>query len=66
MHSPSVYGLERFLYIESFHDFPEGALEVCQYHRLPRVKSEPKYTLIDFVEAMENWVGIESCSLLVR
>ncbi len=53
--------LLRFLYNENFHYFPEGALEVCPYLYVPRVKREPKYTLIELVEAakaMENWVGI--------
>ncbi len=55
-------GLWRFLY-------NEGALEVCPYPHVPRVKQETKYTLIDFVEtakAMENWVGIEPCSRLLK
>ncbi len=62
-------GLKRFLYKESFHYFPEGALEVCPYLRVPRVKREPKYALIEFVEAakaMENWVGFEPCSRLPK
>ncbi len=62
-------GLKRFLYKESFHYFPEGALEVCPYLHVPRVKREPKYTLINFSEttkAMENWVGIEPCSRLPK
>ncbi len=62
-------GLWRFLYKESFHYFPEGALEVCPYLRVPRVKREPKYTLINFSEttkAMKNWVGIEPCSRLPK
>ncbi len=55
-------GLWRFLY-------NEGALEVCPYLHEPRVKREPKYAFIEFVEAakaMENWVGIEPCSRLVK
>ncbi len=62
-------GLWRFLYNESFHNFAEGALKVCPYLHVPRVKREPKYTLIKFVEAakaMENWVGIEPCSRLLK
>ncbi len=50
-------GLWRFLYNENFHYFPEGALEVCPYLHVPRVKHEPKHTLIELVEAtktMEN------------
>ncbi len=60
-------GLRRFLYNENFHYFPEGALEMCPYLHVPRVK--PKYTLIEFVEAakaMEDWVGIEACSRLLK
>ncbi len=67
---PHLYmGVWRFLYNENFHYFPEGALEVCHYLHLSRVKREPKYTLIDFVEAataIENWVGIEPCSRLLK
>ncbi len=51
-------GLWSFLYNENLHYFPEGAQEVCPYLHLPRFKREPKYTLINFVEAakeMENW-----------
>ncbi len=62
-------GLWRFLYNENFYYVPEGALEVCPYLHVPRVKREPKYTLIEFVEAakaMENWVGIEPCSRLLK
>ncbi len=44
-------GVWHFLYNENFHYFPEGALEVCPYPHVPRVKREAKYTLIDFVEA---------------
>ncbi len=61
--------LGRFLYNANFHYFPEGALEVCPYLHVSRVKREPTYTLIDFVEAakaMENWVGNEPCSQLLR
>ncbi len=61
--------LWRFLYNENFYYFPEGALEVFLYLPVPRVKREPKYTLIEFVEAakaMENWVGIEPCSRLLK
>ncbi len=57
-----------FLYNENIHYVPEGALQVCPYPHVPRVKRESKYTLIDFVEAMkamENWVSIEPCSLPV-
>ncbi len=59
--------LGRFLYNANFHYVPEGALEMCPYLHVPRVK--PKYTLIEFVEAakaMENWVGIEPCSRLFK
>ncbi len=62
-------GLWRFLYNENFHCFPEGSLEVCPYLHVPKVKREPKYTLIEFVEAaktMEDWVGIEPCSRLLK
>ncbi len=62
-------GLCRFLYKENFYYFPEGALEMCPYLHVPRVKHEPKYTLIELVEAakaMENWVGIEPCSRLLK
>ncbi len=62
-------GLWRILYNENFHYFPEGALEVCFYLHMPRVKREPKYTLIECVEAakaMENWVGIETCPRLLK
>ncbi len=44
-------GLWPFLYNENFHYFPEGALEVCPHLHVPRVKREPKYTLIGIVEA---------------
>ncbi len=57
-------GLRYFLTNENFFNFPEGALEVCPYLHVPRVKREPKYTLIEFVEAtkgMETCVGIERC-----
>ncbi len=53
-------GLWCFLCNENFHYCPEGALEEWR---------EPKYTVIDFVEAakpMENWVGIAPCSRLFR
>ncbi len=56
-YAPPVYGPLRFLYKESFHYFPEGALEVCPFLHVPRVKRESKYALIEFVEAakaMEN------------
>ncbi len=43
-------GLWGFLFNETFLYFPERVLEVCPYH-MPRVKREPKYTLIEFVEA---------------
>ncbi len=62
-------GLRRFLYNENFHYYPEGALQMCPYLHVPRVKREPKYTLIEFVEAakaMEDWVGIEACSRLLK
>ncbi len=62
-------GLWRFHGYENYHYFLEGALEVCFYLHVPRVKLEPKYTLIEFVEAakaMENWVGIEPCSELLK
>ncbi len=62
-------GLWCFLCNEHFHYFPEGALEMWHYFRVPKAKREPKYTLIDFVEAakaMENWVGIEPCLRLLR
>ncbi len=62
-------GCWRFHYNESFHYFPEDALEVWHYLHVPRVKREPKYTLIDFVEAakaLRNWVGIGPCSQLLR
>ncbi len=62
-------GLWRFLYTENLYYFPDGALEVCPYLHVPRVKREPKYTLIEFVEAaktMENWAGIEPCSRLLK
>ncbi len=42
---------------------------MCLYLHVPRVKREPKYTLIEFVEvamAVENWVGIEPCSRLPK
>ncbi len=42
---------------------------MCHYLYVPRIKREPKFTLIDFVEAakaMENWVGIEPCSRLLK
>ncbi len=52
-----------------FHEFSRTfhrhELANALYHCVPRVKREPRYTLIDFVEAaksMENWVGLESCS----
>ncbi len=45
--------LLRFLYTENFHYLPEGALEVCHYHRVHKVKREPKYTLINFMEAAQ-------------
>ncbi len=35
-------GIWRFLYNKIFHYFPEGALEVCLYLHLPRIKREPK------------------------
>ncbi len=50
-------GLWYSLCNENFHYFPEGALEVSHYFRVPKAKREPKYTLIDLVEAaktMEN------------
>ncbi len=56
-----------FIYTENFNYFPQGALKVCHYHSLPRVKREPKYTLIDFMEAAqtkENWVSIGPCPQL--
>ncbi len=62
-------GLWRFLYNESFHFFPEGTLEVCPYLYVPIVKREPKYALIEFVEAakaMENWACIKPCSRLLK
>ncbi len=62
-------GLCRFLYNENFYYFPEGALEVCPYLHVPRVKREPKYSLIEFMEAakaMKNWVSIETCSRLLK
>ncbi len=62
-------GLWRFLYNENFYCFPEGALEVCPYFHVSRIKREPKYTLIEFVEAakaMENSVSIEPCSRLLE
>ncbi len=62
-------GLWRFLYNENFPYFLEGALEVCPYLHVPRVKREPKYTLIEFVEAakaIENWAGIEPCPRLLK
>ncbi len=62
-------GLWHFLNIENFHYFPEGAVDVCPYIHVPRVKHEPKYTLIEFVDAaraMENWVDIEPCSWLLK
>ncbi len=37
-------GLWRLFNNEIFHYFPEGALEVCPYLHVPRVKREPKYT----------------------
>ncbi len=52
-----------------FYYFPEGALEVCPYLHVPRVKREPKYALTEFVEAakaMENRVGTEPCSRLLK
>ncbi len=61
--------LWRFVCIENFHYFPEGALEMCPYLHVPRVKREPKYALIEFAEAakaMEHWVGIEPCSRLLK
>ncbi len=54
-------GRWRFHYNESFHYFPKAALEVWHYLRVHRVKREPKYTLINFVEAAKalgNWVGV--------
>ncbi len=45
-------GLWRFLYNENFLYFPERALEECHNLYVPRVKREPKYTVIDFVEAL--------------
>ncbi len=60
--------LWRFLY-ENFYHFPEGALEACPYLHVPRVQREPKYSLIEFVEAaktMENWVSIQPCSRLPK
>ncbi len=63
-----LMGLVHFLHNENFHYF-EGALEVCHYLHVPRVKREPKYILIDFAvaaTAMENRVGIEPCSRLLR
>ncbi len=42
---------------------------MCSYLHVPRVKCEPKYTLIDFVEAakaMENWVDTEPWSRLLK
>ncbi len=62
-------GLWCFLYNENLQYFPERALEVCPYLDVPRVKREPKYTLIEFVDAakaMENWVEIEPCSRLLK
>ncbi len=50
-------GLWRFLYNESFHYFPEGELEVCSYLHVARVKREPKYTLVEFVEAAKAMVN---------
>ncbi len=47
-------GRWRFLCNESFHYFPEGTLEVCPYLYVPIVKREPKYTLIEFVEAFRK------------
>ncbi len=61
-------GRWRFLNNKNFLYFPEGTLQVCHYLNAPRVKHEPKYTLIAFVEAakaMENWVGIEPCPRLL-
>ncbi len=60
-------GLWRFLHYGNFHYFAEGVPEVCHYLHVPWVKHEPKYTLIDFVEAakaIEKWFGIETCSRL--
>ncbi len=69
-HQHHLYmGLCRFLYNENFYYFPEGALEVCPYLLVPRVKREPKYSLIEFMEAakaMKNWVSIETCSRLLK
>ncbi len=44
-HAQSVYGPLAFS-LQNFHYFLEGALEVCPYLHVPRVKREPKYTLI--------------------
>ncbi len=63
------YGHCAFPLHRNYHYSLEGVLEVCDYHRVPWVKFEPKYTLSDFVEtakAMENWVGIEICSRILR
>ncbi len=58
--------LWRFLLNRNVYYFPEGALEVCH---VPRFKREPKYTVIEIMEAakaMENWIGIETCSRLLK
>ncbi len=40
-------GLWRFLCNENFDYFPEGAIEVCSHLHVPKIKREPKYTLIE-------------------
>ncbi len=62
-------GIWRFLYNKIFHYFPEAALEVRHYLHVPRVKREPKYTLIELLEAakaIEIRVSIEPCSRLIK
>ncbi len=68
-YAPSVYMPLAFPLQQNFHYFPEAALEVWHYLHVPWVKREPKFTLIDFVEAAKalgNWVGIGLCSQLLR
>ncbi len=56
-------GLWRFLYNENLHYFPEGALEVCLYSHVPRVKRESNCTIINFVEAARSWTIGSALSL---
>ncbi len=50
------------LYNDNFRYFPEGGLVGWHYFHGSKAKREPKYGLIEIVEAakaMKNWIGIE-------